>query len=77
MSLPPRPPLCVFCSRFDRESENPPACTSFPRGIPDDIYDAISSHTVSRDGEPTFDGSIPMGWELADPRGELSGEGDV
>jgi hypothetical protein len=57
-----RPPLCMWCKRYDRESF-PASCESFPRGIPDDIFDGRLSHLLSMRGEVPFDGTIPVGYE--------------
>lgn len=65
--IPPRPPLCLFCSRFFRDSALPVRCQSFPRGIPDEIFDAQLSHVDSLNGEAPFDGVIPPGWEQFGP----------
>lgn len=79
--MPTRPPLCMWCSRFDRDSSCPPRCMSFPLGIPEEIFDAEISHLTSLNGEVTFDGTIPVGWEalapkLDEPEGEdTSAEG--
>lgn len=62
-----REPLCLYCRRYLPETENPPRCGAFPQGIPDDIFDGIISHTASERGEPTFLGSIPVGWETRGP----------
>ncbi len=62
-----RPALCLFCRRYNANSQDPPTCSSFPRGIPDEIWDAIVSHIDSQHGEAPFDGVIPMGWEQFDP----------
>ena len=61
--IPARPPLCMFCRRFDRDSADPVKCSSFPRGIPNEIFEARLSHIRSIQGEQPFDGSIPVGWE--------------
>ena len=60
--LPMRPPLCMWCKRYDRESF-PASCESFPRGIPDDIFDGRLSHLKPLRGEVPFDGTIPVGYE--------------
>jgi hypothetical protein len=63
MSVPIREPLCLYCRRFNRDSENPVTCSSFPNGIPPAIWQGELSHTKPVNGEQTFLGSIPVGWE--------------
>jgi hypothetical protein len=58
--LPDREPACFSCKRFHRSE--PPTCSSFPEGIPDLVFDAVVSHSVSFHGEPTFLGQLPAVW---------------
>lgn len=53
-----RPMICDSCVRFDRYLEHPdvPAtCTSFPQGIPRDIYPGGGDHRESRSGEEPWE----------------------
>lgn len=75
MTIPMRPPLCMWCSRFDRSSALPVRCLSFPNGIPDDIFDARLSHITSVRGEAPFNGTVPPGWEQLAPG--LDGPEDI
>jgi hypothetical protein len=66
-----REPLCLYCARFNRDSSCPPRCGAFPGGIPDEIYAGLLSHTSTVNGESTFLGSIPVGWETRAPEDEV------
>jgi hypothetical protein len=68
--LPMRPPLCLYCKRFNPEAF-PAKCEAFPTGIPDEIFDGRYSHIKSMRGEPFFEGTIPVGYEtIAEPLDE-------
>lgn len=44
----------VICRACARHIEGTPACTSFPDGIPDDIFTFGADHRRSIAGEPPF-----------------------
>ncbi len=56
---------CTSCARLDREAatdtEDQARCSSFPDGIPMDIWDGSHAHQVPLGDEETYE-AIP-GWE--------------
>lgn len=54
---------CIMCARFDSKDRTKNACTSFPRGIPDAIFQNLRDHRLTLEGEPTWEPlpGAPMG----------------
>lgn len=59
MTTPNQPIACMYCVRLDRSSLDDvllegARCSSFPEGIPLDIWSGDDPHLISRNGEPTL-----------------------